>query len=254
MQPRNPNNAKGIDVSHWQGHIDWAQVKAAGISFAMLKSTEGTQYVDDYLSPNYTGAKENGIAVGLYHFCRASNVQEAIAEANFFMSVIDGFGGITAFDILPALDIETINAKSTKDIVAVCHAWLHAVEQRYGYKPMIYSYPSFMDNHLGDSFSEYPLWYANYGDTVGQNRNGWEEWTFLQHTDSGRVQGIQSNVDMNEYKGTVEELINKLNPDDANKIINFLSAAHGLLSSDSDKNEVHRLANALRKVSGQPQQ
>lgn len=254
MQLRNPLNARGVDVSHYQGRIDWAQVKASGISFAIFKATEGTQFIDDFLTPNYEGATSNGIAVGLYHFCRASNVTEAIAEAKFFISVMEGFGGISAFDILPALDIETINAKSKKEIVAVCHAWLDTVEQKYGVKPMVYSYPSFMDNHLDDSFCEYPLWYANYGDTVSQDRNGWGEWTFLQHTDSGRVPGIQSNVDMNEYKGSVEELINKINPNDANKIITFLSAAHGLLSTDADKEEVHRLANELRKVSGQPVQ
>lgn len=253
MQARNPNNAKGVDVSHWQGRIDWAKVKESGIDFAMLKATEGTQYIDDYVAANVTGAQANGIAVGLYHFCRASNVSEAVAEAKFFMSVIDGFGGIKAFDIPPALDIETINAKSTQEIVAVCHAWLDTVEQRYGVKPMVYTYPNFMDNHLDNSFTDYRLWYANYGNTVDQDRNGWSEWTFLQYTDSGQVPGISGYVDMNEYKGSVEELINKLNVDDANKIINFLSAAHGILSTDADRAEVHRLANELRKVSGQLQ-
>lgn len=200
MQARNPNNAKGIDVSHWQGPIDWAKVKSAGISFAIMKATEGVKYTDDTVSYNVSAAKQNGLAVGVYHFCRASNVSEAIAEANFFCSVISDLGGV--LDIPPILDIETVNANTRPEVVAICKVWLSAVEKKLGVRPMIYSFPYFIDTYLDESLCDYPLWYANYGGSL-DNRAGWQEWTILQHTDKGIVPGISGNVDMNEYNGSV---------------------------------------------------
>lgn len=253
MQPRNPNNAQGIDVSHWQGAVDWAKVKAAGKSFAVLKATEGTLYIDDTLGANFAGCKANGIAVGLYHFSRANTIEEAIAEANLFISVVDGFGGIEALDIPPILDIESAGDKTRVQVTAICHKWLEIVEQKYRVKPMIYSYPAFIDAFLDGSLSSYPLWLASYGVEMPPDRCGWSEWTFIQYTDGGAVNGVSGAVDCNEFKGTEAELLYRLSADDANKIINtFLSPLHGAMSAQSEKDELHRLANELRKASGQP--
>lgn len=254
MQQRNPQNAQGIDVSHWQGSIDWAKVRSANYSFAIMKATEGTGMIDDTLAANVVGARDVGMAVGVYHFCRASNVSEAIAEAKVFGNVLDSLGGLAAIDIPPILDIETVHAKTRAEIVAISHAWLEAIEQRFNVRPMIYSFPFFMDQYLDESLSKYPLWYANYGDTLGQDRVGWSEWTFQQYTDKGAVPGISGYVDLNEYKGSVEELMNRISPEDANKIIErWLSHAYEH-ASEADKVERHRLANELRKASGQPTQ
>lgn len=254
MQQRSPQNAKGIDVSHWQGDVDWAKVHAAGYSFAIMKSTEGTGMIDDTLTVNVVGAREAGMAVGVYHFCRASNVSEAIAEAMVFGNVLDSLGGIAAIDIPPILDIETVHAKTRQEIVAIAHAWLEAIENRFNVRPMIYSFPFFMDQYLDASLSKYPLWYANYGNTLDQDRAGWSEWTFQQYSDKGVVPGISGYCDLNEYKGSVEELINRISVEDANKIIDrWLSHAYEH-ASESDQAERHRLANELRKASGQPLQ
>ena len=254
MQQRDPNNALGLDVSHWQGKIDWVKVKDAGYSFAIMKATEGTGMVDDTLETNVKGASAVGMAVGCYHFCRASNVPEAVAEAKVFGNVLDSLGGISAIDIPPILDIETVHAKSRSEIVAISHAWLEAIEKRFNVRPMIYSFPFFMDQYLDESLSKYPLWYANYGNTLDQDRCGWSEWTFQQYTDKGSVPGISGYCDLNQYKGSVEELINRISVEDANKLIErWLS--HGYEhASEADKEERHRLANELRKASGQPVQ
>lgn len=205
MQARNPENARGVDVSHWQGAVDWAKVSASGIKFAILKATEGTQFIDDTLAVNVLGARENGISVGVYHFCRAATITAAIAEAKFFCSVIDDLGGIKMFDIPPVLDIESANAPKA-ELTAICLTFLQTIEQRYGVRPMIYTYPNFLDNYLGEGLSDYPLWYAYYSDTPISDKKGWTEWTIVQHTDKGVVPGIAGNVDMNEYNGSVIKL------------------------------------------------
>lgn len=254
MQPRNPNNAKGVDVSHWQGNIDWAKVKGAGYSFAIMKATEGKGMVDDTLAANLQGAREAGIATGVYHFCRASDVAEAQAEAAFFISVLDGVGGLMAITIPPILDIETVQATTTGEVTGISHAWLESVEAYYGIPPMFYSYPWFADEYLESSLSKYKIWLADYNKNPPNDHCGCTEWTFLQFTDKGQVPGIAGNVDLNEFQGSVEELLYKMSPDDANKAIGFLSAAYMGVTTQQDREEFHRLANELRKASGQPVQ
>ena len=254
MQQRSPHNAQGVDVSHWQGQIDWAKVKAAGYSFAIMKATEGTGMIDDTLAVNVVGARDTGIAVGAYHFCRASNVSEAIAEAQVFGNVLDSLGGIAAIDIPPILDIETVHAKTKENITAVCHAWLNEVEKRFNVRPIIYAARSFIDDYLDESLSTYPLWLAAYNTDNLTDRNGWSEWTFLQTTDKGVVPGINGYCDLNEYKGSVEELINRISVEDANKIIERWLSHSYEHASEADQAERHRLANELRKASGQPTQ
>jgi lysozyme len=251
MQSRNEANAQGIDVSHYQGVIDWAKVKATGISFAIIKATEGSYCIDDMLSVNINGAKSVGIGVGVYHFLRASNVEMAVNEANVFCNVLDSLGGVYTLDIAPMLDIETIEGQAGYNIVEISKAWLQAVEKRTGIRPMVYSYPSFIDDHLGSQLPGYKLWLADYSGN-NHDRGCWTEWEFLQFTDKGEVDGIFGLVDRNEYKGTVEQLMYKLSKQDADKIISTLQAFHGLVTTDADKAEIHRLANELRRSSNQP--
>jgi lysozyme len=255
MQARKPGNAIGVDVSHWQGKIDWLKVRDAGYSFAICKATEGSTMPDDTFTANITGAKAAGMAVGAYHFCRASNVSEAVREAEYFMSVVDSVGGMDALDIPPILDIETVHANTRQAITAICHAWLETVEKRYKVKPMIYSFPFFIDSYLDPSLSAYPLYFANYSGTVLPDRNGWSEWTFLQYSDRGTVPGIAGPVDLNEYNGTEDDLMGyKLSAEDANYIIERWLAKEYEHASDADQERRHRLANELRKASGQPEQ
>jgi lysozyme len=252
VQQRNPNNARGVDVSHWQGNVDWAKVKTSGISFAILKATEGRTVVDETVYSNYNGAKVNGIVVGLYHFCRASNVQEAAAEAQFFASVFDACGGVQGLDIPPILDIETVHADTKEEITAICHTWCEWVEQRYGVKPIIYSYPWFASKYLDTSLAKYPIWMADYDGNPPQDRSGWTEWTFLQYTDKGQVPGINGFVDLNEFNGGVDVLLNKMDQQIAKDLIAVCKAHYALATSQQDKDAWHARAEEIRKVSGLP--
>jgi lysozyme len=256
MQSRNADDARGIDVSHYQGNIDWLQVKNAGISFAYIKATEGSSLVDDMFQVNVTGAKNAGIAISAYHFSRASDENTALIEANFFIQTVNQVGGFHLFQLPPALDMETETGGSMASITAAAHAWLNTVNTASGRTSVIYTYPSFADNYLDNSLSNVPLWLANYNNDQPANHAGWTKWTFLQYTDQGSVPGINGTVDINEYAGKVSDLLGSfISPEDANKIIPFLAAAYSAIPNAPDaQSEFHRLANVLRVASGQPQQ
>ncbi|MCR8645236.1 glycoside hydrolase family 25 protein [Paenibacillus sp. N1-5-1-14] len=253
MQARDNSHARGIDVSHYQGTIDWAKVRASGISFAFIKATEGTTYTDSKLAANLAGAKAAGIKVGAYHFCRAGIPGDAEKEANYFIQVLNSLGGIAKWDLPPALDIETTN--NATNLTRTCQAWLSRVQATWNVQPLLYTYPYFAKSYLDASLGNVPLWYANYGVNQPADVAGWTRWQFLQYSDSGTVPGIVGPVDMNEFDGSEDELMGyELSVDDANKIIAFLSAAYNATSIPAAQDEFHRLANELRKASGQPEQ
>jgi lysozyme len=252
VQARNPNNARGIDCSHWQGVPDWTKVKSSGITFAILKATEGRSVVDDMVYTSYNGAKAAGMALGLYHFCRASDVHEAAAEAQFFATVFDACGGVNGLDIPPILDIETVHADSKQAITEICHTWCEWIQRKYGVTPIIYSYPSFTDDYLDASLSKYPIWMADYDGNPPKDRAGWKEWTFLQYTDKGQVPGIVGPVDLNEFNGVISVLFNKMDAKIAQDLIALCKAHYALATCQEEKDTWHARAEELRKVSGLP--
>jgi lysozyme len=257
MQPRDPNHARGVDVSHYQGDIDWQQVKDSGISFAFIKATEGVYFTDDKFADNLQGARDAGIATGAYHFMRATSVDDAIAEADYFVDEINLNGGFSLLDLPPVLDAETVAGNSGEEITAMCRAWVDRVAEVTGRQPILYTYPSFADQYLDESLSDIPLWLANYGVDQPQDRAGWTHWTFLQYADDGEVPGIDGPVDLDEYEGSVEDLAvtgYQMSAEDANKIIAFLSAAYFCTEDTEARDEFHRLANEMRKASGQPEE
>lgn len=252
MQARSPDNAQGIDVSYFQGVIDWKQVREAGKSFAMIKATEGRSIVDGRLQTNVEGARAAGVLAGVYHFCRAASVAEAQQEAAFFCSVLDGLGGIKAIDIPPVLDIEVDNGLSGDEITANCQTWLEAVEAHYGVQPLFYTYPYFADTYLTDAMGRYKLWLADYADHTPSDHCGCTEWTFLQYSCTGSVPGIAGPVDLNEFMGSEDMLFDKMNAQIAADLIATCKAMYALAASDADRQKWHNSAEELRRVSGLP--
>lgn len=157
----------GVDVSNWQGNVDWAALKAAGVSFAFVKATEGVAYTDSYLERNRLGANQNQIAVGVYHFARPDKLNTAFAEATYFC---DQYGSVRANELRPVLDLEVGPVSPAWAI-----AWLTEVERRLGVRPMIYSYPNFLSGLAGkanyESLKQWPLWLASYGADDGQEHD-----------------------------------------------------------------------------------
>lgn len=194
----------GIDISHYQGKIDWEQLKNAMIKgcpvrFVIIKSTEGSSRLDENFRENFNQARDFGFIRGVYHFW--SNKSTAREQAYYFLDQVH----LTDGDLPPVLDIEHKPAdKSVEDFQRDVLTWLHIVEDKYHVKPIIYTYYKFKEQYLSASvFEDYPYWIAHYYVDKVQYKGKWKFW---QHTDVGKLPGIKGYVDFNIYNGSYYEL------------------------------------------------
>ncbi len=185
----------GIDVSDWQGSIDYAQVKNAGVEVVYIKASQGNSIVDAYFRTNYDNAKANGLKVGLYHFLTARSVEEAQQQAEYFSSVISG----TSPDCKLAMDFEVFGNLSVDEINAISLAFLQKVQSLTGKEVIIYSDASNASNTFGPGLaSTYPLWVAQYG--VSQpNTGNWNQYEGFQYSDTGTIPGIRGYTDLDTF-------------------------------------------------------
>ncbi len=145
-----PTNSywEGIDVSHWQGTIDWAKVKTAGKRFAYMKASESTDFIDDHYATNRAQAKAQGIKVGAYHFARPSTTSgDAVAEANWFIKNAAPVSG----ELIPVLDLEVTGGLTDAQLASWTKAFMDRVYTLTGIKGAIYVSPSFWTNNVGNS-------------------------------------------------------------------------------------------------------
>ena len=200
---------EGIDVSHWQGTIDWARVRAAGKSFTFAKATEGVGFKDDAYERNKAEAMGQGIKFGAYHFARPGN--NPVMEADWFVNNM----GLQRGMLIPALDIEVTDGLSATALTSWTKAWLQRVTERTGVRPLIYTSPAFWRNNLSDSrwFADNGysvLWVAHWNTTnpsvPGSNWGG-KSWTFWQYSSDGAVSGISGRVDLNRYRFSTFEAV-----------------------------------------------
>ncbi|MGO8996589.1 MAG: glycoside hydrolase family 25 protein [Polyangiaceae bacterium] len=191
---------KGVDVSHWDGAVNWTSVKASGISFAFAKATESTDLIDDEFAANWSGMKAAGVVRGAYHFFDAS--ADPTAQATYFLATV---GTLEAGDLPPVLDFETLNGESEATAVANAATFLHAVTASTGKTAILYMSAEFLAGTYS-SLAPYTLWDANYGVTCPGVPAEWATWTFWQNSDSGSVSGISDAVDLDFFNGTLAQL------------------------------------------------
>jgi GH25 family lysozyme M1 (1,4-beta-N-acetylmuramidase) len=198
---------EGIDVSHWQGSIDWPRVAAAGKAFTIIKASESTDYVDPLYASNRAAAQAAGLWTGAYHFARPDATSgDAMREADHFVATVRLGRG----DLIPALDLEQSGGLSVAALQTWVTAWLGEVTTRQGVRPMIYTSPAFWTKYMGDSSAladagYKTLWIAHWGvaaPTVPANNWGGRGWTFWQYSNCGTVPGISGCVDLDRYHGT----------------------------------------------------
>lgn len=188
----------GIDVSKWQGEIDWQKVVAVGYKFSLIKASEG-QTTDPRFFANWQGAKAAGILRGAYTFFR-SDVSVDL-QAKYFLNLLKDDAG----ELAPVLDVERDDAGlSNQAFTQAIKKWLDIVEQATGKKPIIYT-SHYRWKELTESpswASQYPLWVAHY--TVAPKPllpTGWTDYYLWQYTDKGNISGIDGNVDLNRVGG-----------------------------------------------------
>ena len=208
-QPTNfsEGDIRGVDVSHFQGVINWQKVAASGVAFGYTKATENVGFKDTFFTPNYSGMKNAGIFRGGYHFFRPA--ADASAQADNFLNVISK---LEPGDLPPALDVEVNDGKSASVIIKGVTTWLQQVEKALGRTCVIYTSASFWNANLGgtSAFSGHPLWVAHYTNAPKPNiPKGFDSYVIWQFSANGKgaVNGINSdNLDLDRFNGTLDDL------------------------------------------------
>jgi len=191
----------GIDISHHQGAIDWPSVRDSGVVFAFIKASEGENHLDSRFAENWRESGAAGIVRGPYHFftfCTAG-----ISQAENFLAVIPK----SELTLPPVVDVEfagnCVNWSTVDRIRAELSAFLKRVERSTSRRPILYlTYDSF--HRVADGyFLQYEIWIRNllWEPSLSQPM----AWTFWQYTDAGRISGIKGPVDLNVFRGSLEE-------------------------------------------------
>lgn len=186
---------EGIDVSTYQGEIDFSAIKATGIEAVYIRSSFGSEGVDDRFEENRRGFAQVGLPYGFYHFLEAQTPEEARAEARRFAALIRG----TGYTCRPVLDFEVDRNLSDEQISAIVTAFLAELADLTGVTPMLYADVS-TAVRLSPSLNVYPLWIAQWEVEAPQlSDTPWESWTGWQYSSRGRVDGIRDNVDLDRF-------------------------------------------------------
>lgn len=180
---------EGIDVSHYQGSIDWDQVAGAEkISYVYIKATEGATYVDDTYERNLREVRRVGLSVGSYHFYRPNtNWREQLDNLTNNVKAHEQ-------DLVPIIDIEHRGHVSEAKFLRDLKDFVKHVERHYGKKPLLYSYQNFYNKHLKGHFKDYHWMIAKYQAEEPVLEDG-KDYIMWQYTQSGKMPGVKGNVD-----------------------------------------------------------
>ena len=194
----------GIDVSYYQGNINWAAVKGAGKQFAIVRVSDGTGFNDPKFIANWDGAKGAGLLVGAYQFFRPA--QDPTAQADLMVNALNARKYSSA-DLPPVLDVEVTDGVSAATILSRINTWMTRVKSRTGRMPVMYSSPGFWGGLGSPTPNPLPyLWVAHWGVSCPNLPKPWGRLRFWQYSDKGSVAGISGAVDLDMYNGPLSEL------------------------------------------------
>ncbi len=198
---------KGIDVSKWQGSINWKKVASDGVDFAMIRSSYGSEHTDEYLKKNVAGCEKYGIDYGFYHYTYAKTVSEARKEAKYFLSRIKNYD--PTYPVVLDIEEEFYKEMSRKKVTDIIVAFMTELEEA-GYYATLYSYSKFFsDNVTASRIAKYDIWIASWGDEEKLNDNYDGQYGMWQYSSTGKVDGIDEDVDLNYAFKDYAELIKK---------------------------------------------
>ena len=196
---------RGVDVSHYQGEIDWEVLSSQNVDFAFIKATEGSTFTDDCFAYNFSSARSCHIAVGAYHFFSFDSPGDS--QADHFIRTVIPFAGM----LPPVIDLEiygthAVNPPDSSVVRAELDAMLAALEAHYGLKPILYATEDSYECYLLGAYEEYDIWIRNVITKPRMSDN--RAWTFWQYTNRGRLYGYAGEepfIDINVFRGTEEE-------------------------------------------------
>lgn len=198
-EKRTDYDVHGIDVSHYQKNVNWGMVAETGIDFAFVKATEGLTYRDSLFCKNWESMKDEGIVRGAYHFFRPT-VSPYLQAYNFTQTVSLDVG-----DLPPVLDFEVVGKQHRIGIISNIQTWLSIVEEVYNIRPIIYTNQKLYRKYIQGNFDDYAVWIARYN-TEAPDMPMNQAWSFWQYGDTGKIKGIDGNVDFNVFQGDLNAL------------------------------------------------
>ena len=194
----------GVDVSRWQGDIDWPQLRQQGANFAFIKATDGGDHTDPMFMTNWRASKSAGLKRGAYHFfywCRTAGEQ-----ADWFIRNVPRDPDA----LPPVLDVEWNHDSacrqklSTKLVREKMRVFIEKVERHYGKKPIIYTSPDFYEDNLQGAFTDYPFWLRSVAAHPSKVYPG-RRWVFWQYSGSGLSHGVEGRIDLNTFYGSADD-------------------------------------------------
>lgn len=201
---------KGVDVSEYQGEIDWDKIKSQGIDFAFIKATEGSTSKDNYFDTNFSKLKQmEDMLVGCYHFFSFETKGEE--QAQNYINVVGNVENDNSL-IIPIVDIEYYSyykkAKPSKEwVLEELQNLLNKMEEEYRLKPIIYTTMEFYNDYIKGNFEEYDLWIRDIVFNPSLNLEN-RKWEFWQYTGKGRLDGYKGEekfIDLNVFNGSKSE-------------------------------------------------
>lgn len=194
---------RGVDVSRYQGNIDWQVLSREKITFAYIKATEGSGHTDERFADNWSQAAGTGLKTGAYHFFSFDS--PAVTQAEHFIRTVQPFEGM----LPPAVDFEfygdkKVNPPPVEQTVEELRIMLEMLDEHYGMTPVLYATEESYSLYLEGRFDEYPLWIRN---VIGRPHTD-RDWTFWQYTNRGRLDGYEGEerfIDLNVFFGSMEE-------------------------------------------------
>jgi lysozyme len=199
------STVEGVDVSEFQGSIDWNAVHGSGRGFAIARVSDGTGHSDPTFAANWSGIKAAGMVRGVYQFFRGS--ESGAAQADLLVSAI---GSLGAGDLPPVADVEVSDGVSGGTLVASLAAWVGEIKAKLGVTPMIYTAPGFWNGLPSTGqFAGEVMWVANWQVSCPDVPSPWTGWTFWQYDDgqtTANCPGISGAVDKDRFNGTLAQL------------------------------------------------
>ena len=193
---------EGVDVSYYQGTVNWASVRAAGRRFAIARISDGATFNDPTFARNWSGIKAAGMIRGAYQFFRPG--QDPIAQADV---VVRAVGRLGNGDLPVVLDLEESDGQSSATVMSRALKWIERVQAGTGKRPILYTSVGFLDGIRGTApLNGMTLWVANYGVACPYLPSGFANWQFWQYSDRARVSGVSGGVDANVFNGTYAQL------------------------------------------------
>jgi GH25 family lysozyme M1 (1,4-beta-N-acetylmuramidase) len=192
----------GIDVSNWQGYINWDAVANAGVSFAFCKATEGTSFADPWFNFNYSEMYRVGLYRGAYHFGHPA--YSAYDQAGFFIDTVQPASG----DLQMVLDIEVSDGRSPAQVWQWIQDFIYCITAWSGGPGIIYSGYYFWRDQVGNPLNNLncPLWIPSWGSSSPLVPPAWSTWSFWQYSSTGHVAGVNGNCDLNYFNGGLDRL------------------------------------------------